>query len=78
MERITISPPTNRPEAEHVQERRSIAEVSRDILLDGVNRSELAKLGGVVLRRPSPPHQRIMSAISAKISSDSSHDPLQA
>jgi hypothetical protein len=78
MERITVSPPATRPGAEQVRERRPIAEASRDTLLDGVNRSELAKLGGVVLRRPSPPLPRILSAISARISSDPTQGRLQA
>ena len=78
MERIAVSSPTNGSGAEQVRERRSIAEVSRDMLLDGVNRSELVKLRGVVSRRPSSPHPSILSTISARISSHPTYDRLRA
>jgi hypothetical protein len=78
MERVAVSSPVKGSGGEQVRERRSIAEVSRDMLLDGVSRSELAKLGGVVSRKPSSPHPRILSTIRARISSDPTHDRLQA
>lgn len=69
MERIAVSSPANLG-GEQVRERRSIVEVSRNMLSDEVNRIELAKLGGVVSRGPSSPHPSILSTISARISSD--------
>lgn len=59
---------------EKMRERRSLAEVSREILLDGVNRSELARLGGFVSRRPFTPRPSILSTISMRISADPTLD----
>lgn len=78
MQRIAASSPASGPGFEQVEEHQSIAEVSRDILLDGVNRGELAKLGGVVSKRPLSFHPRILSTISARTSSDPTHDRLRA
>jgi hypothetical protein len=78
MEMIAISLPANGPGGEHVPEHRSIAEVSRDMLLDGVNHSELAKLGEVVSGRPLPLRPGALPAISGKVSCDHTHERLRA
>jgi hypothetical protein len=76
MERIAVSSAMNGSGGEQMRERRSVAEVSREMLLDGMNRSELAKLGGFVSRRPLTPHPSILSTISARISTDPTLDRL--
>ncbi len=78
MERIAISSPVNSARIEQVRDRLSIAEVSREMLLDGVNSGELARLGSVFSRRLSSPHSSILSSVSARISSKTNHDRLRA
>jgi hypothetical protein len=74
MERIAVSSAMNGSGGEQMRERRSVAEVSWEMLLDGVNRSELAKLGRFVSRRSSTPHPSILSTISRRISVDPTLD----
>lgn len=57
--------------------RLSIAEESREMLLSGVNQSELAKLGSVVSRRKSVPRSYRPPSTSRKISFDQRRDRLR-
>jgi hypothetical protein len=78
MERIAVSSAMNDSGSEQMRERRSVTEVSREMLLDGVNRSELAKLGGFISRTPLTPRLSILSTISARILADPTLDRLLA
>jgi hypothetical protein len=78
MERIAVSSALNDSGGEQMRERRSVAEVPREMLLYGVNRSELAKLGSFVSRRPLMPHPSILLTISARISADPTLDRMLA
>lgn len=61
MERIAVSPLKTGTSSVQIRQRRSMVEISRDMLLDGVNHNMLAKLCSVVSVRPSTPHRSIFS-----------------
>jgi hypothetical protein len=74
IERIAFSSPGAPRTTIYGTKRRSIAEESREILLSGINRSELARLGSVVTRRYSSPHPNGPPAIIGKFPFDNTQN----